>query len=107
MLLVLLTLLCAIYPLGLPASQRTGSAFNPATEIVTVRPEARAAMPRTERISPDPREPERAALQRVKALPGATFRVASRPFEPRVLRASCLQRSAATPFAPRAPPAFA
>lgn len=101
LLLVLLTLICAIYPLGLPASLRTGSAFNPATEIVTVRPEARVAAPRVEKATPDPREPTlRMAARRTAPLaPRATsFAPTSWP------TALPVARSPAQPFSARAPP---
>lgn len=100
LLLALLTLLCAICPLGLPASQARGSAFNPANESVTVRPEAAAiAQVAAERLDPPAFQPVLATgatpLLAVALVPVAA--TAARPRAP----------PAATPFSARAPPARA
>lgn len=78
LLLALFTLLCAICPLGLPASQKLGPAFNPANEVVTVRPEARLPSVRGATETPDPRGPAPivaawAQPVRIAALPARRF----------------------------------
>lgn len=101
MLLAFFTLLCAICPLGLPASQKLGPAFNPANEIVTVRPEAKLPAARATTEAPDPRGPLPIAL-------AATLPVAIMA-PPSVVVALATPDPAplagATPFAARAPPA--
>lgn len=103
-LLVLLTLLCALYPAGLPASQRLGSAFSPATESVTIRPGAETHAPRVVRVSPTPprrvrmsvvRPASSGDLARIPVLRSRNGLVARAPPRP------------PAPFSSRAPPVLA
>ena len=100
LLLLLLTLLCALCPLGLPASRATGSAFNPANEAVTTTPR-RQQVPAVRIVRRVPAAPVRVAVE-------APARIASIPAIPRLLgpvRATFrLTGTDRTPFLPRAPP---
>ncbi len=100
LLLLLLTLWCALCPLGLPASRATGSAFNPANEVVTTTP----------------RRDQGPAVRVVRRVPAAPVR-APRPAPMREaivaasantpLQSAGVARPGATgrtPFLPRAPP---
>lgn len=103
LLLALFTLLCAICPLGLPASQKLGPAFNPANEAVTVRPEAKLPVARATADTPDPRGPVPATV-RMHTLPPS--RIAA-PSSIVTATVAPLASPAHAPFAARAPPARA
>jgi hypothetical protein len=100
LMLLLLTLWCALCPLGLPASRATGSAFNPANEVVTTTPRRQQA-PVVRIVRRVPAAPVRAAIQ-------APASIASVPALPRLLGpvrlAPRLTDTTHTPFLPRAPP---
>lgn len=103
LLLALFTLLCAICPLGLPASKKLGPTFNPANEAVTVRPDARLHVTRVSAETPEPRGPLPITLAAVPAIAlAAPVGSAAAPATPHLASVA-----GASPFAARAPPARA
>ncbi len=102
--LVLLILLCALCTLGLPASQASGSAFNPANENVTIRPQATPTADRIARASPRPPDPVQAdpAVEVRIALPTAPATIGQRSAPLSVAAPRLLAQPRA--FSPRAPP---
>lgn len=102
LLLVLFTLLCAICPLGLPASQKLGPVFNPANEAVTVRPDGTLPAARAAAQAPDPRDPAPFVLMHTQPVA-----VAARTAAVILIGTAALAtlQSALTPFSARGPPA--
>ena len=103
LLLALFTLLCAICPLGLPASQKLGPAFNPANEAVTVRPEGKLPAARAATQAPDPRDPAPVVLAHAQPVTVA----APVPAAIVVAAPAATPRRALTPVSARGPPARA
>lgn len=105
---ILIALVCALAPLGLPASVTAGSAFNPATTSVVLKARAPVSARQQEATSPDgggngvPHIAAAlglvAALYQSAVLPGAMLKRYA------FLVPHALRSAVASPVQPRAPP---